>query len=72
MNISTVAENLRNTIAGKEKFLEELKLKANRLSWDQYRGGALGYAVAESTVKYLELNLEELKKILADVEKCVA
>jgi hypothetical protein len=54
MNIQTVAENLRNTIAGKEELL----------------------ALCPETEKniniraFLKVNIDELKRILQDVEQC--
>ncbi len=54
MNIQTVAQNLRNTIAGKEKLLEEYQCLRE-----------------PSAVRdYLEINIDELRRILQDVEKC--
>ena len=55
MNIHTVAQNLRKTIAGKEELLTNLKVKR---------------IPPEATIKFLEINIAELKRILADVEKC--
>lgn len=64
MNIYTVRDNLKRTIAGKEKYLSEI-YEARELN----KGSDMAsYAVAE----FLEVNIDELKKILADVEKCVA
>ena len=57
MNIQTVAENLRNTIIGKEDLL--ISLRGRRIP-------------PEATIKFLEVNIDELKKILADVEQCMA
>lgn len=57
MNISTVATNLRNTIAGKEELLANLK--SRRIP-------------PEATIKFLEVNIDELKRILQDVEVCIA
>ena len=59
MNIHTVADNLRNTIAGKEKYLAELRKKG----YDQT-------GVATTVAEFLEININELKVILFDVEKC--
>ena len=59
MNIHTVAENLRNTIAGKEKYLADLRKKGH----DQT-------GVATTVAEFLEININELKVILFDVEKC--
>ena len=55
MNIQTVAENLRNTIAGKEALLTNLK--GRRIP-------------PEVSIHYLEINIAELQRILQDVEQC--
>jgi hypothetical protein len=67
MNIQTVATNLRNTIAGKEKHLVSLNsvLAGHHLT-------ATERTVCATTAKFLEVNLDELKRILKDVESCVA
>ena len=63
MNIQTVAENLRNTIAGKEKYLAGLC---------NYRGINDSTAMySEATRAMLEINIDELKRILQDVEQCI-
>jgi hypothetical protein len=59
MNIYTVRDNLKNTIAGKEKYLAELRKKG----YDQT-------GVATTVAEFLEININELKVILFDVEKC--
>ena len=64
MNIQTVANNLRATIAGKEQMLA------------QYRTMTLVLKENESpetyaTVKFLEINIAELQRILQDVEQCI-
>ena len=62
MNIQTVAENLRNTIAGKEKYLAGVC---------NYRGINEGAAMYSEGIRaMLELNIDELKRILQDVEQC--
>jgi hypothetical protein len=63
MNIQTIRNNLKNTIAGKEKYLAGLC---------NYRGINEGAAMATEAVRsMLEINLEELKRILQDVEQCM-
>ena len=57
MNIQTVAENLRNTIAGKQAMLDGLKVSDKE-----------GYYIIK---QWLEINIDELTKILTDVEQCV-
>jgi len=57
MNIQTVAENLRNTIAGKQAMLDGLN-----------DNGKEGYYIIK---QWLEINIDELTKILTDVEQCV-
>jgi len=65
MNIQTVAENLRNTIEGKEKYLTQQQLLLES-------GEPHERIVTFTMVKMLEINIDELKKILADVEQCMA
>jgi hypothetical protein len=57
MNIQTVAENLRNTIAGKQAMLDSLKVSDKE-----------GYYIIK---QWLEINIDELTKILKDVEQCI-
>lgn len=64
MNIQTVANNLRNTIAAKEKYLASLGSTR-----DMHEGAAMAI---EATRQFLEININELKVILFDVEKCIA
>jgi lantibiotic modifying enzyme len=60
MNIQTVAENLRNTIAGKEMLLETYK-----------NPSVLTKQIRETMTHMLEVNIAELKRILEDVEQCI-
>ena len=53
MNIQTVAENLKNTIAGKEALLAEYESKNILLAG------------------MLRVNIDELQRILQDVEQCI-
>lgn len=69
MNLQTVITNLKRTIAGKEHALKEYN-KAINLSVDPLDVGERMAITA--TVEYLEINIAELRRILADVEKCVA
>jgi len=57
MNIQTIADNLRNTIAGKELLLARYKAGNDAIAW----------AVGDM----LEINIDELKRILVDVELCI-
>lgn len=59
MNIYTVRDNLKTTIAGKEKYLADLGKKG----YDQT-------GVATVVAEFLAININELKVILFDVEKC--
>jgi hypothetical protein len=63
MNIHTVAENLRNTIAGKVKHEAELEY-ALTLATSGER------MALTATLAYLQVNIGELKRILQDVEVC--
>jgi hypothetical protein len=67
MNIQTVAENLRRTIAGKEKMLEGLNPN-NPYSEEFLTEGQV--MARRATIEFLRINIAELKRILADVEAC--
>ena len=62
MNIETLAQNLRNTITGKEMMLYTYK----NPSVNPYPKG-----VKETMIQMLEVNIAELKGILQDVEQCI-
>lgn len=63
MNLQIVVENLRNTIKGKERYLS---LLGNTRDMD------IGAAMAsEATRAMLEINIDELHRILKDVEQCI-
>ncbi len=68
MNIQTVASNLRATIAGKEALLEEYK-KASLIA---VRNDTPDRVTIGAMAGFLSTNIDELKRILKDVEKCVA
>jgi hypothetical protein len=69
MNIQTVADNLRNTIAGKEKMYNEQwnKMAFGDPSW---QGDIAKQMAIKATIEFLKLNIDELRRILADVEVC--
>lgn len=62
MNIHTVRDNLKKTIAGKEAYLAQMREDITKYNQ------TVNYTVA----KFLELNIEELNNILTDVEVCCA
>ena len=66
MNIQTVAANLRNTIAGKEHLLDQYSraLDGDKMLYEQKI--AVG-----SASEFVKINIDELKRILQDVEQCV-
>jgi hypothetical protein len=66
MNIQTVKTNLEKTIAGKEHMLDSHK----RYLRSAGTSGAENIAI-DTTVKFLEINIDELKRILQDVEQCM-
>ena len=68
MNIYTVRDNLRNTIAGKEKHLAGLQECIRGLDALDDQGDT--WFRATVTVEFLAINIDELKRILADVEVC--
>ena len=61
MNIQTVAENLKRTIASKEMLLA---------TYENPEVKAYPKAVRETMSTMLEINIAELKDILNDVEVC--
>lgn len=63
MSIYTVRDNLKNTIKAKEAYLEEIR-KARELATSAE--DMAFYATGE----FLKININELKVILHDVEKC--
>jgi hypothetical protein len=70
MNIQTVAENLRVTIAGKEQMLEEYETKAIA-AYGKSRYSDIEVTAIVATVEFLQINIGELRRILQDVEQCV-
>ena len=70
MNIQTVITNLKNTIAGKEKHLAGLQECIRGLDALDDQGDSWFRAIV--TVEFLSINIDELKRILQDVEQCVA
>ena len=58
MNINTVADNLRNTIKGKEAYLARLEAEYELL------------ARTPVVCQFLKININELKVILFDIEQC--
>ena len=62
MNIQTVADNLRNTIAGKQTMLDKLNQRKDVKR--EFHDEVAYFATKE----FLEINIGELKRILADVE----
>ena len=63
MNLQTVITNLKRTIAGKEMLLA---------TYENPEVKAYPKAIRETMATMLEININELKDILQDVEKCVA
>ena len=65
MNIYTVRDNLRNTIAGKEKYLLAVQQERTVVGLRDDEIIAL-----VTTAEFIAVNIDELKRILADVEVC--
>jgi hypothetical protein len=65
MSIYTVRDNLKSTIAGKEKALQEMQ--GNYSMWSEAERLA-----REAAQSYLKINIDELRRILQDVETCCA
>lgn len=68
MNIYKVRDNLKNTIAGKEKHLAGLQECIRGL--DALDDQSDSWFRAIVTVEFLSINIDELKRILQDVEIC--
>ena len=68
MNLQTVITNLRNTIAGKE---ELLTLNQDQLT-RPFAPDDVNRFFVKATIEFLIINIDELKRILQDVEQCVA
>jgi hypothetical protein len=66
MNIYTVRDNLKNTIKGKEALLEEYK-KASLIA---VRNDTPDRKTIAAMAGFLSVNIDELRRILEDVEKC--
>jgi hypothetical protein len=62
MNIQTVASNLRNTIAGKEQLVAHYR----EVAANQGTPGNINFVMAT----FVQDNIDELKRILQDVEQC--
>lgn len=65
MNIQTIRDNLKTTIAGKENYL--LAIQQERTFVGLRDGESLAL---ETTARFLKINIDELKNILQDVESC--
>ena len=68
MNIETVRANLANTIAGKEQLYASKNYDNpyTRMFMDEAES-----AVWLATKEFLKLNINELKRILVDVDQCM-
>lgn len=66
MDVHTVAENLRKTIAGKEEMLYAVQRERTMVGLRDGEGIAL-----QTTAQFLAINIGELKRILQDVEQCI-
>lgn len=65
MNIYTVRDNLKKTIEGKEQYLLAIQKERTFVGLRDGEDIAL-----KAVAQFLELNINELKVILFDVEKC--
>lgn len=65
MNLQTVINNLRNTIADKERLYQSY------CSDKDYASMAEVFVI-NAKLEFIQINIDELKRILQDVEQCVA
>ena len=63
MNIYTVRDNLKRTIEGKEKYLEEVRKARSLASREE------DHALF-ATQEFLKINIDELNRILDDLVEC--
>jgi len=66
MNIQTVQDNLKRTIAGKEHMLDSHKRYLRSAGTSGPENTAI-FAI----IQFLEINIDELKRILRDLEHCI-
>lgn len=64
MKLETVRDNLKRTIYGKEMLLETYE----NPSVGRHNAGS--QMAMTATIEFLKVNIDELKKILADIELC--
>ena len=69
MNIQTVKTNLEKTIAGKEQMLALYKEKLEIGNYFKQEI-KVNQTPEKITIKFLETNIDELRRILQDVEQC--
>lgn len=65
MKIETIKKNLEHTIAGKVAYLETAK---GDLTCGDYAGPRVAQV---ALIEFLTLNINELRTILNDVERCI-
>ena len=66
MNIQTVKANLEKTIAGKENMLLAVQQERTFVGLRDGEDIAL-----KTTAQFLTINIDELRRILWDVEQCI-
>lgn len=65
MDIEKLKSNLKNTIYGKELYLDALKKEL-----EKYEPSDIKHMTTVTVAEMLELNIIELNNILVDVEQC--
>lgn len=71
MNIYTVRDNLKKTIEGKVAAIGEYQNRRWKLLQLEGAGAAMEAHAVYATIEFLRVNIDELRRILADVEQCV-
>ena len=69
-SIYTVRDNLKRTIEGKERYLVEVREARDRALEVEGAGARAEETALFFTAQMLNENLNELRRILFDVEKC--
>lgn len=67
MNIQTIRDNLKNTIAGKEKMLALYKEKLEVGNYFK-KEMKVNQTAEKTTIQFLTINIAELQRILQDLE----
>jgi hypothetical protein len=69
-SIYTIRDNLKKTIEGKVAAIGEYQNRRWKLLQLEGAGAAMEAHAVYATIEFLRVNIDELRRILADVEVC--